>query len=332
MFMRPFSPSPIQLQLLNLLAPGHCQSGNALGQQLGISRAAVWKQIRQLTELGLPIKSIAKRGYQLSSPMFLLDESIIRQVLSRRGFNQSIHFHLYGSLGSTNQFLKEVESNTPLTICCAEMQTQGRGRFGRQWISPFGENIYFSSRWELNCCLSQLSGLSLVVGLAILASLKDSQIDESIQLKWPNDLLWENKKLGGILIEVIAESNGHAQVIIGIGLNVNTATHLSPQPEKPWCSLYEITGKLQDRNSLVAHLIYQLNLYMKQFLQTGFAAFMRDWRCVDYLYNKFITVTKPTGTVHGKALGINEQGQLCLKDEEGQVHHLSCGDTSVKAF
>lgn len=321
-----------QRHLLQLLADGHCHSGISLGEQLGVSRTAIWKQIKQLTLIGLPIKRISQQGYQLTHPMILLDEALIRHHLASKAFTKEAHFHLFATIGSTNQFLKELALDPAITICCAETQTQGRGRFGRRWVSPFGENIYFSSRWMLSCCLSSLSGLSLIVGLAIIASLADSQIHDDIRIKWPNDILWGQKKLAGILIEVIAETNGCAQVIIGIGLNVNTATETSPLEDKPWCSLYEITKQHFDRNVLLAHLIHHLDQCLDRFLTLGFAGFSDKWQTVDYLYGKLINVNQPNCTLTGYACGVNELGQLCLRDTQGKLHYLSTGDTSLREF
>ncbi|MDI9817780.1 MULTISPECIES: biotin--[acetyl-CoA-carboxylase] ligase [unclassified Legionella] len=321
--------SPFQLALLHQLADGQCHSGSSIGESLGVSRTAVWKHVKQLTELGVVIQRIPHQGYQLEAPVVMLDEIAIRQHLANKQFKKALNFNLFTTIDSTNRYLKELPHSESLEICCAEMQTHGRGRLGRSWVSPFGENIYFSGRWELNCCLSNLSGLSLVTGLAILASLKESGIQQQIKLKWPNDLLWGDKKLCGILIDVLAETNGCAQIIIGIGLNVNTNTLKHPLPDKPWCSLYEVTGKHHDRNQLIANLIYQLDQYLDRFLQSGFSVFMPEWREVDYLYDKFITASQLTGTISGKACGINESGQLALKDNRGTITFLSSGDTSL---
>lgn len=323
--------SKLQLKLLHLLSDGNCHSGNLIGEQLGVSRTTIWKHISQLAALGLAIERIPQQGYQLRQPMIPLDEQLIRQHLQYRQFSKTLNFHLFAELGSTNQFLKELAANSVINICCAEKQTQGRGRFGRHWLSPFGENIYFSSRWELNCCLSDLSGLSLVVGLAILASLNDSAIQHDIRIKWPNDILWGRKKLCGILIEISAETNSCAEVIIGIGMNVNTATHEQPEVDIPWCSLYEITDNYFDRNTILANLIYQLNIYLNEFLLNGFKAFAAEWRHLDYLQGQFIRVSQPTGFISGEACGVTALGQLCLRDEQGKMHHLSSGDTSLSA-
>ena len=321
-----------QLKILQHLADGQCHSGHLLGEKLGVSRTAIWKQIKQLALLGLPIKQISHEEYQLTHPLCPLDEASIRCHLAKTPFKKEFYFHLFASIGSTNQFLKELPLDSAIHFCCAETQTKGRGRFGRNWVSPFGENIYFSSRWEFNSPLSSLSGLSLVVGLAILASLKENQIENDIRLKWPNDLMWQNKKLAGILIEVIAETKGCAQIIIGIGLNVNTATVDNTLVDKPWCSLYEITKRYFDRNQLLASLIHHLFQFLEQFLLAGFARFMEQWQNVDYLQGKLIRVNQPNHSLSGYACGINELGQLCLKDEQGKTHYLSTGDTSLSGF
>ncbi len=346
--MKKFSAT--QIKLLTCLADGLCHNGNDLGVILNMSRTAVWKRITQLIDLGLPIRRIPQRGYCLTMPITLLDAHVIRQQLEINQFNKPIDFHLFASLDSTNRLLKELPRNTAIDICCAEMQTEGRGRFGRHWYSPFSENIYCSSRWHFDCDLSRLSGLSLVVSLAILATLENFGISEHIRVKWPNDILWYNKKLCGSLIEVMAESNGSAEVIIGIGLNVNSTTtgheshgdpfsdtlktdeNTSNRPDKPWCSLYDIIGTYTDRNLLIARLIIQLNQFLEKFMLQGFAAFMTKWHSIDYLQGHMITVSSFTGPLRGKANGVNETGQLILIDEDGNTHYLSSGDTSLHAM
>lgn len=321
--MKKFSAA--QWALLQRLADGQCHSGSTIGETLGISRTGVWKQIQQLESLGVIIEHLPHRGYRLLMPINPLEEEHIRQALAEKKFYKPFDFHLFASIDSTNRFLKEWPStHANLTICCTETQTEGRGRFGRNWASPFGENIYFSARWDLAGGLSHLSGFSLVAGLAILSGLKDSGLQEEIQLKWPNDLLWKNKKLGGVLIEVIAETNGQARMIVGIGLNVHQA--LSPS----WCSLQEITGTYHDRNLLLACLMVHLDSHMERFLSSGLAPFMTAWEAVDYLKDQFVTVSQPTMKRHGQACGINEWGQLILRDHQNNLHYLSSGDTSLK--
>jgi BirA family biotin operon repressor/biotin-[acetyl-CoA-carboxylase] ligase len=319
-----------QTTVLNILSDGLCHSGSELGQALEITRSAIWKQINQLIELGIPIQSRPQQGYQLPQKLLLLNEEQLAQHLVTQKLAMPFHLHLFTSLDSTNRFLKDLPASNALDVCCAEIQTQGRGRFGRQWHSPFGENIYCSSRWNLQCDLAKLSGLSLVTSLAILATLNELHLSSEIKIKWPNDIYWHDKKLCGSLIEILAESNSNAQVIIGIGINVNTDTANNPLPDKPWCSLYEISQKLFDRNLLIARLINNLEHYLNKFRDQDLNAFMDEWNQADYLAGKHIQVTQSSGVIAGKACGINHWGQLILQDENGQKHALSSGDTSLQ--
>ncbi len=367
-----------QLTLLQILGDGCCHSGNELGQALGITRSAIWKQINQLIELGVPISRIPHQGYQLPNQLVLLDQRRIVDELHKNNFKSSFNIHLITSVDSTNRYLKDLpisSSTRPLRklaegdevqgetvrrtgvyipvhadlstrstkqftpsvefqekaidVCCAEIQTQGRGRFGRNWHSPFGENIYCSSRWNLNGDLSKLSGLSLITSLAVLATINEFCSSSDIKIKWPNDILWEGKKLCGSLIEIIAESHGNAQVIIGIGLNVNVDTNTHVLPDKPWCSLYEISQQQYNRNQIIAKLLINLECYINKFIRQGLNAFMDEWNQSDYLAGKHITVTQSLDTISGTALGINQEGLLILEDNQGVVHHLSSGDTSL---
>lgn len=319
--------SLLQRQILESLSDGQCHSGSQLGERLAVSRTAVWKQIRQLTELGLPIICVPQHGYKFSYSFVPLDESKIRHKLM---LEQPLYFHLFAEIDSTNFYLKNLEPQPGLSICCAEKQTKGRGRFGREWLSPFGENIYLSSRWEFDCCLSKLSGLSLVVSLAVLNSLEKNNLHHDIRVKWPNDLMWSNKKLCGILIEINAESNNAAQVIIGIGLNVNMLRQSLDLFDKPWCSLQQIYQRYFDRNALIADLLSSLACYLALFKKNELTHFVQEWQKVDALWGQFITVTQPQGCISGIAQGINEYGQLCLLDNENKLHYLSSGEASLK--
>src|SRR6185437_11003197 len=171
--------------------------------------------------------------------MIKLDKDQIQDELEKQGFILPYNLHVLQSIDSTNRYLKKFPPSSKLKICVAEEQTQGRGRFGRHWHSPFGENIYLSTRWNLQCALNKISGLSLVTSLAIVDALKQVNISNGIKIKWPNDVLWGVHKLCGSLIESV--SNGLNQIVIGIGLNVNSDTEKHQLPDKSWCSLFEIS-------------------------------------------------------------------------------------------
>jgi BirA family transcriptional regulator, biotin operon repressor / biotin---[acetyl-CoA-carboxylase] ligase len=318
-----------QLTILQLLGDGCSHSGSELGAALGITRSAIWKQINHLIEAGIPIKRIPHQGYQLHNQLILLNQQQIEEHLLAQNLSTPFNLHLFTSIDSTNRYLKDLPTTNTLDICCAEIQTQGRGRFGRHWHSPFGENIYCSSRWNLNFDLAKLSGLSLITSLAVLATLNELQLFSDIKIKWPNDILWTNKKLCGSLIEIMAESNSNAQVIIGIGLNVNTDTKNHPLPDKPWCSLYEVTQHYFDRNVLIAKMIANLERYLIKFIQNDLSIFLDEWSNADYLFGKSIKVNQSLNTFLGIACGISQTGQLILQDKAGLKHFLSSGDTSL---
>jgi len=260
-----------------------------------------------------------------------LNEQAIRSALTQT-LNQRLHLHIFESINSTNRFLKTHPRTPGLTLCAAETQTDGRGRFARPWHSPFGENLYCSLAWRFEGDVSRLSGLSLVVSLAVHTAIQALAVTDPckhIAIKWPNDLLWQDRKLAGILIEMTAETNNSTEVIIGIGLNVNAIPEENTPIEKPWCALRDILGKSIDRNKLLARLIIQLDQDLQKFSNLGFQAYQKQWHTLDYLYDRTITLTKPNETLTGRALGVDNAGHLLLIDKQGVTHTLSAGDTSL---
>jgi BirA family transcriptional regulator, biotin operon repressor / biotin---[acetyl-CoA-carboxylase] ligase len=320
-----------QHMLLNKLSDGLCHSGQHLGDMLGISRTAIWKHIKHLEALGLVIERIPKQGYRLTRSFVPLSEQAIRNKLTP-ALNQALNLHVLASVDSTNRFLKTQAYTPGLTVCTSETQTSGRGRFARHWHSPFGENIYCSLAWRFEGDPSNLSGLSLVVSLAVHAAiqqLKANHVSNNILIKWPNDLLWQDKKLAGILIEMTGESNGNTDVIIGIGLNVNAIAEKNTPIDKPWCALRDILDQSINRNTLLALLINQLDQHLQGFSEQGFQAYQTRWQALDYLYNRNITLSNYNRTITGRAQGVDNAGHLLLIDEHGVTHTLSSGDTSL---
>jgi BirA family biotin operon repressor/biotin-[acetyl-CoA-carboxylase] ligase len=260
-----------------------------------------------------------------------IEEQRIRETLN--GLQETFLFHIFNEIDSTNRYLKEVISRKEIQVCCAETQTNGRGRFDRHWASPFGENIYLSIRRQLKLDYASISTLGLVVAMAVLDGLQQElAVAKDFRIKWPNDLLWEDKKLCGILIEIVSESNGLFDLVIGIGVNVNTDSTQNPlslDREKRSCSLFDITGKLSDRNALIAHLLVSLDRAVSLLINEGFSAFLARWQDLDYLTGKYIHVSQMGERLSGRADGINHLGQLRLVDDRGLIHYLSSGDASL---
>ncbi len=306
-----------ELTILHTLADGNYHTGSELGLRCQVSRTAIWKHMNKLIQMGVPIVSHSKLGYRYDASFYPLTEQKIVDNLIKRNFDKAVDLHLYASIDSTNVFLKS-QIGAKLSVCCAETQTQGRGRFGRSWHSPFGHHIYCSSKWVFSCNLTELQGLSLVISLAIVETLKEFNILHGIAIKWPNDILWQNKKLCGILIELIAESHHQVEVIIGVGLNVN-----SPLINPSWCCLFDILNENIDRNELIAAMICRFDQYLNLFMNKGLNYFLPQWHQYDYLYNKPVQVMIREQTYRGIAVGIDEQGQLIyrMKMEQKEKYH-----------
>ena len=312
-------------QLTDVMRDGEFHDGTALGVLLQMTRSAVWKMIKKLERYGIEINSVKGKGYALCEPLILLNEDKIRKKLTDKKSKLS----LFESIDSTNEYLRSIRQPRIIHFCLAEQQTAGRGRLGRTWHSPFGKNIYLSCLYPFQKDISELAGLSLVVSLAILSTMKEFGIHEDVQVKWPNDILCRNKKISGTLIEVQAESHGASHAIIGIGINTNMLLDESGQISQLWTSMRHASGEYLDRNLVCATLMNQLLAYLHRFDSEGFSAFMQEWVAAEGMQGKQVSVKTVSEIVTGEAVGINLQGHLLLKLADGKIRAFSSGDTSV---
>ena len=326
--MKPINTT--QKNILAILNQGGHYSGTELGAQLKISRAAIWKSISQLQNLGIPIISSRGKGYCLMTPIVLLNEEKILSELNTNQSHLSLDLKIFQEVESTNLYLKQHPSNSTLAVCVAESQSKGRGRFDRRWYSPFGENIYFSARWKYQGDINHLSALSLVSGLTVRKVLSEYVDSKMMKVKWPNDILWKDKKICGMLIEIQGESHGVYDIIIGIGLNINSKPKSLKTISNKWSSLFDMTGLYHDRNQIVAKLIMQLNENYLKFISHGFEPFQQAWQNSDYLQHQTITIQQHHQTINGVAMGVNESGLLKLKTSDGDVILISSGDATLK--
>lgn len=254
-----------------------------------------------------------------------LDAALIKKYIKNREHKKQAVIEVFTTLPSTNDYLK-TKKETPL-FCLAEQQSAGKGRLGKTWFSPFGVNIYLSCRWHLR---NDIAGLSLVVGLAVIKALTQYGIEHELKIKWPNDILWREKKLAGILIETSAQSPSISQVIIGIGLNVNMPLQADTPINQAWTSLNKILRRQHDRNKITGLLINQLFYYLTRFEQNGLKKFMRQWQKYDCLYGKNISLENQPKPIMGIAAGVNEHGNLLLRHDDNVIRAYSAGNISIK--
>lgn len=309
------------LTLLKLLKDGRFHSGQALGAALGVSRSAVWKQLQHLeSDLNLSIHKVRGRGYQLAAPLELLEQ----EQLDSSPWPVLIHH----SLDSTNaEALRAIDSGAAAPfVVTAERQTAGRGRRGRKWVSPFAENIYYSLVLRMDGGMRQLEGLSLVVGLAVLSALRAVGLSDA-GLKWPNDVLVGNKKIAGILLELVGDPADVCHVVLGIGINVNM--RLASEVDQAWTSVFLESGRLVNRNTLISRLNDSLLMYLKRHAAEGFAAIQAEWEQNHLWQGREVSLIAGVHQVDGTVMGIDQQGALRMS-VNGEVKVYSGGELSLR--
>lgn len=297
------------LTLLKLLKDGRFHSGQALGVALGVSRSAVWKQLQHLeAELGLSIHKVRGRGYQLAAPLTLLDPVEIRELAPSCDWPILV----FDSIDSTNaEALRAIERGQAAPfLVLAERQTAGRGRRGRKWASPFAENIYYSLVLRIEGGMRQLEGLSLVVGLAVMQALRELGISGA-GLKWPNDVLVGQKKIAGILLELVGDPADVCHVVLGVGINVNM--QITNEVDQQWTSMRLESGKVFDRNHLVGELGAMLQAYLCRHQVDGFSAIQAEWEQNHLWQGRAVSLIAGVNHIEGEVLGIDSQGALRLK-------------------
>lgn len=327
-------PGELREALVHLLADGEFHSGAQLGRALGVSRTAVWKALRRLEEVGVELHAVPKRGYRFAQPIEVLDAETIRAALPAPARKRTRQIERFLSLPSTNTHLLERAAPPAGSsdVCVVEAQTAGRGRRGRAWTAPFGGALCLSMNWLFPDVPRQLSALSLAVGVGVLRALRSRGACD-IRLKWPNDMLFAGRKLGGILIELRAEFSGPAYVVVGVGLNYR----LTPGSKRALqaagieaADLHEALGEaLPGRNELAATLVSEIGAVLVEFQEQGLKPFSREWREADALAASAARVSYGEHTYGGIARGIDEEGALLLETPH-QLLRFTSGEVSVR--
>lgn len=317
-------------ELIRKLSKGNFISGQLLAEELNVSRAAISKHIKALNEMGLDIFSVKGKGYKLSAEIHLLDTALITQFVRDRRCDNKIDVHTI--IDSTNSYLMRRLPNNIQNgqTCIAEYQSAGRGRRGKQWQSPFGSHLYLSIYWQLTQGLSAAMGLSLVVGLAVAEVLKD-ELNLDVQLKWPNDIYYQGRKLAGILVELDGQTETIAHSIIGLGLNVNMPIHSSEFIDQPWADLTQAIGMRVDRNKLGAALIATIMNKLEIHKQFGLAPMLNEWQKRDFFFNQGVKVITGENESRGICRGINNSGALML-EVDGKVKPIYGGEVSLRGL
>jgi BirA family biotin operon repressor/biotin-[acetyl-CoA-carboxylase] ligase len=320
-----------QKKILSLLADGEFHSGTELAELLGVSRSAICKQLSGLAALGLHHSAVSGKGYRLDKPLELLESSKINAVLNDQNKVLIPTLEIHDSLDSTNSYLMEHSRNNAESgfVCFAEHQTAGKGRRGRQWVSPYGSNIYVSMLWRFQQGgITSTAGLSLAIGVAVIRALKLYGIND-VGLKWPNDIYSQGKKLGGILIEVSGEADGPCAAVIGLGLNLFLPEHQAQTITQAWTDLTQISGEIPVlRNQLAGTLLNEMLAVVNGFEMDGIKAYLDEWRSYDCLKGKAATLFIGQQQIEGIVEGIDDKGLILIKKPDGLVQAFASGEVS----
>jgi len=331
--MRDQEAAPLIMRVFAQLADGRFRSGEELAKELGVSRSAVWKAVKSLQELGASVHAVRNRGYRLARGGEPLDAQRIRQALAREAREHVARIETAWSVDSTNTILLERPNPSPGSseVFLAEYQTAGRGRRGRAWLAPPGGAICLSLSWTFREVPEDLSALGLVIGVCAFRTLRHMGIEDA-RLKWPNDLLIGDKKLGGVLIELRAESSGPACVVIGIGVNVALGAELLKKIAATGTAATDLASaglEALKRNAVAAALISCCVHGLAEFAREGLKPFIAEWRAADALRGRAVNVSGAAGISAGLARGIDLHGALLVETPHG-VKRFICGDVTVR--
>jgi BirA family biotin operon repressor/biotin-[acetyl-CoA-carboxylase] ligase len=318
------------MPLLRRLGDGEFHSGVALAAALGVTRGAVWKCVRELRALGAEIHAVPNRGYRLragSACGGLLDATRLLAALPAAARERVAALDIAWSIPSTNATL--LQCAPPIAglalVQLAEHQTAGRGRRGRSWLAPLGGALCLSVGWTFPQLPRDVAALSLAVGVAVRRALLAGGVG-GVGLKWPNDLVIADRKLGGILIELRAEAGGPGYVVIGVGLNVALGAAACTALTAAGATAVDLASVVAapiDRSLLAARIVAELLAALPAFAEHGFADFAAEWATADTLRGRAVRLESVAGTEHGIAQGVDAGGALQVATAQGLERVLS---------
>ncbi|HUX73605.1 MAG TPA: biotin--[acetyl-CoA-carboxylase] ligase [Steroidobacteraceae bacterium] len=320
--------------LIARLADGRLHSGVQLAAELGISRAAVWKGVERLRAGGIEIQALARRGYRLPAAVELLDATRIAAELGAPRRQELRTLEVLFAADSTNTHLisREPPPYGRADVCLCELQRAGRGRRGRHWIAPFGAGLAISVGWTFRDAIRGLPALSLAVGVAVSRALLGIGA-RGIGLKWPNDICFDDRKIGGVLIDLRAEADGPAFVVIGIGINMSLSAEQRAALAAAGAqaaALDEACAAAPSRNRAAGAILDELLRMLTEFGRDGFAPFRGSWTALDVLRGRRAEVVVGSRRIVGTAQGIDRDGALQL-DVGGSMQRFVSADVSLRA-
>lgn len=313
--------------ILKQLADGQFHSGEALAQRFKVTRATIWNAIQHAESLGVEIFSVRGRGYKLPQAIELLNKN---EVLNAIGEQRAwFNLQILDEVTSTNTYLMQQKGIAHATCVAAHIQTQGKGRRGRTWISQLGASLTFSLLWRFQCGAAALSGLSLAVGVALIRALNALGMNDA-QLKWPNDVLVNGNKLAGILIELQGDLEGPSAAVIGVGVNLNLPKNVLDSIDQPAIDLAHVSAKSINQSELLGVILKHLADVLSGFETHGFIGLRDEWLRYHAYENKPVRMLLPNGTaINGTVKSVADDGILLVETALG-LQRFSAGEISLR--
>ncbi len=316
--------------ILRLLADGKFHSGQALAGQFNVTRVTIWNAIQHAQRLGVEVFSVRGRGYKLPIAIDFLNET---EVLKAIGIQRAwFTLAILNETPSTNTHLMQLAAQGAAHVTCvaAHVQSKGRGRRGRTWVSHLGASLTFSLLWRFQCGAAALSGLSLAVGVALMRALNELGINNA-QLKWPNDILIDNKKLAGILIDLQGDLDGPSAAVIGVGVNVNLPESVLNNIDQPAIDLASVSGDNVNQNALLGIALKHMADVLSAFEAHGFLAIRDEWLQHHAYQNKTVRMLLPDGRdLQGVVKNVADDGILLVETALG-LQRFSAGEISLRS-
>ena len=323
--------SNLTFPILHLLADGQFHSGEALAQRFKVTRATIWNAIQHAEALGVEVFSVRGRGYKLPQAIELLNKNLVLAAIGaqREWFN----VQLLDEVASTNTYLMQQKDAAHATCVAAHVQTKGKGRRGRTWVSQLGASLTFSLLWRFSCGAAGLSGLSLAVGVALIRAFNSLGVN-NVQLKWPNDVLVTNKntpkKLAGILIELQGDLEGPSAAVIGVGVNLSLPKNVLESIDQPATDLISVSEKSINQSELLGVILMHLADILSAFENQGFIGLRDEWLRYHAYQNKPVRMLLPNGTdVQGVVKSVADDGILLVETALG-LQRFSAGEISLR--
>ncbi|HCR97040.1 MULTISPECIES: biotin--[acetyl-CoA-carboxylase] ligase [Halomonas] len=319
--------------LVRLLSDGNVHSGEQLGETLGVSRAAVWKQLKKLEALGVELVAVKGRGYRLAHRLEPLEGARIVEHLPAQARHLLTRLFVEDQLPSSNEYLRQRfnQGAGHGEVCLVELQTAGRGRRGRVWTTPWGQSLMLSLGWRFDAGVASLEGLSLAVGVVVSQVLE--QLGAAPKLKWPNDILMvdagdELGKLAGILIEVTGDAAGPCEVVIGMGMNLSLTESQRAAIDQPVAALFDVHAG-HTRNQLASDVVAGLLSMLADFEHVGFAAWRDEWNARHAYVGAPVRIIQGERVSDAIAGDVDNSGNLWVT-ENGHSRRLAGGEISVR--